>query len=146
MHNSKVEQAVAIFKEGFNCSQALLAAYGPELGLERELALKAGQPFGRGLGGQGRTCGAVSAACMVLGLKFASASRVIDKANGAATHRRVRDFCARFAGRNGSLECSVLLGRAGQAGGRSAEDGKPARGCADYVREAGEILDEMLES
>ena len=36
----KIETATSFFKEGFNYARALLAAYGTELGLNREIALK----------------------------------------------------------------------------------------------------------
>jgi hypothetical protein len=36
---SKVEFAAATFGEGFNCSQAVLSALAPDLGLDRETAL-----------------------------------------------------------------------------------------------------------
>jgi hypothetical protein len=31
----RVEKAVACFRDGFTCSQAILSTYGSELGLER---------------------------------------------------------------------------------------------------------------
>jgi len=37
---SKPEEAEAIFRGAFNCAQAVFAAFAPELGLERELALR----------------------------------------------------------------------------------------------------------
>jgi len=39
--SEKVEAAVAYFREGFNCSQAVLSTWGAEFGLERETALRA---------------------------------------------------------------------------------------------------------
>jgi hypothetical protein len=38
--SEKVE-AAACFREGFNCSQAILSTWGGEFGLERETALRA---------------------------------------------------------------------------------------------------------
>ena len=45
---SKVELAVATFGEGFNCSQAVLSALAPDLGLDRETALRVAGAFGGG--------------------------------------------------------------------------------------------------
>ncbi len=42
---SKIENAVSMFGEGFVCSQALLATYGTQFGLDREIALKAAAPL-----------------------------------------------------------------------------------------------------
>src|SRR4030066_1594155 len=47
---NKMEMAASLFNEGFNCSQALLTAYGVELGLNREVALKIASAFGGGMG------------------------------------------------------------------------------------------------
>jgi hypothetical protein len=47
---SQAEYAVACFKEGFSCSQAVFAAFAPQMDLERELALKIAGPFGGGMG------------------------------------------------------------------------------------------------
>ena len=66
---SKVDDAVATFKTGFNCAQSVLAAFGPELGLSCEQCLRMACAFGGGIARQGRICGAVSGALMVIGLK-----------------------------------------------------------------------------
>ena len=42
---SKIENAVSMFGEGFVCSQALLATYGTQFRLDREIALKAAAAF-----------------------------------------------------------------------------------------------------
>ena len=65
---SNIEKTVARFEKGLNCSQAIVATYGPPLGLERDSALKVAAAFGGGMGHLGRTCGAISGALMVIGL------------------------------------------------------------------------------
>ena len=64
------EQAVACFAQTFNCAQAILSTYGLQLGLERELALRVAGAFGAGMGRMGETCGAVTGAFMLIGLKY----------------------------------------------------------------------------
>ncbi|SHF56702.1 Putative redox-active protein (C_GCAxxG_C_C) [Desulforamulus putei DSM 12395] len=44
----------------------ILATYGPELGLTREIALKMSGPFGGGVARMVETCGAVNGAFMIL--------------------------------------------------------------------------------
>ena len=46
----EVERTLALFKEGLNCTQALLSTYGPGFGLDRENALKVAGAFGSGMG------------------------------------------------------------------------------------------------
>ncbi len=61
---------LARFSEGPNCTQAIAATYGPNLGLDVEQALKGGDAFGSGMG-MGATCGALTGALMIIGLKHA---------------------------------------------------------------------------
>ncbi|MDD2550794.1 MAG: C-GCAxxG-C-C family protein, partial [Bacteroidales bacterium] len=70
MINDPVSEALELFKSGFNCSQAVLAAFSEECGISRETALKIACPFGGGIGGYGRTCGALTGGLMVIGLKY----------------------------------------------------------------------------
>ena len=67
---NQVECALSCFQEGFSCAQAVLSAYGPQYGLDRELALKVAGAFGGGMGHMGQVCGAVTGAFMVIGLKY----------------------------------------------------------------------------
>ena len=67
---TNVEDALSLFKNGFRCSQAILSTYGLQFGLDQELALKLASPFGGGMGSLGNTCGAVTGAILVIGLKY----------------------------------------------------------------------------
>jgi C_GCAxxG_C_C family probable redox protein len=106
---SKVKLAVATFGEGFNCSQAVLSASAPDLGLGREMALRVAGAFGAGIARMGQTCGAVSGALMVLGFKY-SQVEAGDRPAKEKMYAIARDFVARFEARNGSILCRELLG------------------------------------
>ena len=54
----RVEKAVALFKEGYNCSQSVVAAYADIYGFSQEQALKMSASFGAGIGRMRETCGA----------------------------------------------------------------------------------------
>ena len=53
--------------QGFNCAQAVLTAFAPELGLPEETAAKVAALFGTGMK-IGSACGAYTGGLMVLGL------------------------------------------------------------------------------
>ncbi|MDF2570364.1 MAG: hypothetical protein K0R55_1968 [Sporomusa sp.] len=55
---------------GINCSQAMLSVYGKYFGMPKELAIKVATAFGGGMGGMGKTCGAVTGAFLVFGLTY----------------------------------------------------------------------------
>ena len=42
----RIEKAVALFKEGFNCSQAVVAAFADKYGFTQEQSLKMSASFG----------------------------------------------------------------------------------------------------
>jgi len=105
---SNVDRAVECFGQGFACSQAILATYGEPLGLARNQALKLAKDSRR-MAGLGETCGAVTGALMVLGLKHGR-TRPDDAEAKLATSRLVREFMRRFEARRGSVKCRDLLG------------------------------------
>ncbi|HEX3028307.1 MAG TPA: C-GCAxxG-C-C family protein, partial [Clostridia bacterium] len=80
------EKAVKLFKEGYNCSQAVLGAYCEELGMDFETALKLTSSFGGGMGRLREVCGAVSSMFMIAGLKFG----YTDPKDGASKEKHYR--------------------------------------------------------
>lgn len=144
--STKVHNAVCLFDQGCNCSQAILATYGEQFGLNREAALKVASGFGGGMGRSALTCGAVSGAFMVLGLKYGPGDAHNKKAK-EHTYELVREFSEKFKSRNGSIICSKLLGCdiSTPAGLKIArEKSLFASVCPKMVQEAAEILEEMM--
>lgn len=144
---SRIEEAVAFFKEGFVCSQAVLSAYSAQLGLDRDTALKIADGFGGGMARMGETCGAVTGAFMVIGLKHGRAA-VEDAQAHETTYRLMNEFVRRFKLRNGSIVCRELLGCdiSTTEGLRSArQQNLFTTVCPGYVRDAAEIIEEILE-
>jgi len=143
---SEVQRAVAVFNEGYSCSQAILSTYGTQLGLERELAFKIASAFGGGMGRMGKTCGAVTGALMVIGLKHGLVE-LEDKKAKETTYALVREFMKKFIARNGSVECKVLLGcdLSTSEGIRYAKDKNLfSIICPKLVQQAAEILDDLI--
>lgn len=138
----KAEQAVARFQGGFNCAQAVLSTFAPDLGLAEDLAARVATPFGGGMGCSGNVCGAVSGALMVLGLKTGS-PRAYDKEGKERAYQVARDFLQQFQARHGSLACRELIGcdistPEGVAFAREHDLFKTR--CAEFVRTAAGIL------
>lgn len=146
LKSHEVEQALACFQEGFNCAQALLSTYGTRFGLDRETALGIGGVFGGGMGSMGETCGAVTGAFMVIGLKHGKRKRN-DNVARQKTDELVHKFAVRFREKNGFLVCRELLGcDIGTPGGlKAAKKEKHFKKlCPKFVRDAAEILEELL--
>ncbi len=142
--NSKIQNAVEKFERGFNCSQAVLSSYCEQFGLDCQTALKIATGFGGGMHING-TCGAVTGAVMVLGLKYGSTDE--DKQAKEKAYGKVVQFANRFIARNDSVKCHDLLGCdiTTLEGLNSARDkGLFSSVCPGLVQDAAEILEEML--
>jgi C_GCAxxG_C_C family probable redox protein len=140
------EHAVEVFRQGFNCSQAIFSAFAPSLGLDAETALKVASGFGGGLGMMGETCGAVTGAFMALGLKFGHVAAQ-DKDAKQKTYALVQEFAKRFEARNGAIVCRKLLGfDLGTPEGMklAVERDVHHTVCSKFVRDAAQPLEEML--
>jgi C_GCAxxG_C_C family probable redox protein len=143
---NKVEQAASCFKEGFNCAQAVFSIYSQEYGLDQKVALKASCGFGAGMGCMAETCGAVTGAYMVIGLKHGR-SDILDLAAKEKTYKLVREFSDKFKSKNSSIICKELLGiDISTTEGMKAAQQKNIHGtcCPKYVKDAIEILEEVL--
>ncbi|MFH1722007.1 MAG: C-GCAxxG-C-C family protein [Candidatus Altiarchaeota archaeon] len=142
----RVDRAVGVYEEGFCCSQAILSTFADELGLDRETALKISQSFGGGIANRGDICGAVSGAYMVIGLKYGR-TKIEDSKSKEKTYRLVKEFNRRFTHKNGSLLCRDLLGcdiSTNEGKRLIAEKNMTKNICPDLVRDAAEILEEIL--
>lgn len=104
----KKQEALDIFRSGFNCSQAVLSVFSEELNFDKDLALKVAEGFGGGMR-RGEVCGAVTGAIMALGLKHGH----IDAADTEAklkTYSLTSEFIKRFEEKNSTTICKKLLG------------------------------------
>jgi C_GCAxxG_C_C family probable redox protein len=107
---SRASDAAALVAQSkLNCAQAVLAAFAAELGLPRITALQIAQGFGGGMGRTGGVCGAVSGACMVLGLRPSTAGMDSPEQRDEL-YRKIQGFKAQFETMHGSVMCPTLLG------------------------------------
>jgi len=139
------DKAAATFKEGFSCSQAVLGTYCERFGLDKKQAYKIGSGFGGGMH-LDQTCGAVTGAFMVIGLKYGR-TRADDVEAKVKTAATVVEFAKKFKARHGSITCTELLGCniSTQEGFEEAKKKDLFKQvCPKYVISAAEILDEML--
>lgn len=105
--HEKVAQAVALFKGGCTCSQAVFLAFAEDFGLTRETALALSSSFSGGVARTGELCGAVSGMLMVLGLKYP-----IQPGNPVSKQenfKRVQEAMAAFRQTMGAVRCDELL-------------------------------------
>ncbi len=116
------DAAYAWFLQGYNCSQSVVAAFAPQLGLTEETALRLSAGFGAGIGRMREVCGAFCGVVTVLSMVYADPTDPKDKSRMYAL---VQEAAEQYRSRNGgSIICRELLAKAGAApaGGTAAED------------------------
>ena len=142
---SRVEDAVNCFCRGAACSQAILGTYGPLVGLPQEQGMKLASGFAGGMR-LAQTCGAVTGAFMVLGLKHAGPN--CDQRDGRnEVYAAIREFTTKFQQRNNSVVCKELLGcdiSTPEGAQKATKEGLFRTICPKLVQDAAEILEEML--
>ena len=109
---ARAQRAQELFKQGYNCSQAVFAACADIYGIDDEaLALRLAASFGGGMGRMRMVCGAASGMFMLAGLHNGSATPH-DNTSKMANYELVQTLAGHFKNQYGSLICAELLGLA----------------------------------
>ena len=144
----KTNKALDYFRNKFNCSQSVLAAFGPEYGLSEDECLKITTAFGGGMGRQQHICGAISGALMVLGLRYGKGLNDPEEKK-SFTYRLTKEFFDEFKRLNGSENCLELLDGLDM---NDPDDNKKivernyyVIRCEKYVSDAVNILSKIME-
>ena len=144
---TKSEVAVEKFLSGYNCAQAVLYAYGPDLGLDGETALKVATGLGAGMGRRGEVCGAVTGGILALGLKYGRGGQQ-DRSATEETYRKAQELMAGFERQCGSCLCRALLDGCDMStpeGRQMVRDkGLFDTVCVEYVRDAVDIALDLM--
>jgi len=142
----KLNDALLTFASGFNCSQSVLTAFSSELGLDTESALRIACGFGGGMGRTAQTCGAVTGAFMVIGLKHGQTLKD-DKAAKEKTYALVREFIDLFTKKHGSTLCRELLScnvNTPEGYQKATEENLFKTVCPGFVESAVNILNRII--
>jgi C_GCAxxG_C_C family probable redox protein len=143
---TKADDAHRSFLKRFTCSAAVFSAFSEELGLDPHTAKKIACGFGAGISTTGNICGAVSGAIMVIGLKYGKTQESDDAAT-EKTRALVRQFIHEFTEKNGSVNCTELLGynlSKPDEYARAQDEEFFVTKCPLRVRDAAEILESIL--
>ena len=142
-----VERAVDLFVEGYNCAQAVAAAFGDLTGLDEKTAAKMASCFGGGMGRMREVCGAVSGMLMVAGILYG-----YDDPKATTEKRelyaQVQAMAGQFRQELGSIVCRDLLKNPPSDPNPTprTEQFYKDRPCARMVATAARIMDEFIEA
>ena len=144
--SARQQQAAQFHAMGYNCAQSVACAFAEEIGvpeetlfadkvdLDKVALFKVTEGLGLGMGGMNGTCGAISAAAVLAGLKDSTGD--LELANSkAVSYKDARECIARFLEKNQSVVCRDLKG---------VETGNVLRACPDCISDAVEIIGEVL--
>ena len=148
---SRGDRARELFREGYNCSQAVTLAFAEELearGISREMAAGLASSFGGGLGRLREVCGCVSGMALVCGALegYTDPKAAAEKQDH---YKRIQKLVTAFKDENGSYICRELL-----AGINTDTNPMPEartesyykkRPCAELAACAADILEKHLE-
>ena len=93
------------FKEGYNCSQSVVAAFADLYGYTPDQAFKMSSSFGGGIGRMRQTCGAACGMFLLVGLDC-GAVEGSDRAGKSHNYQEVQKLAAKFEEENGSIICA----------------------------------------
>lgn len=150
MEKERIDKAVVLFKEGFNCSQSVVAAFADKYGFTQEQALRMSASFGGGIGRMRETCGAACGLFLLAGLET-GATEGKDREGKAANYETVQKLAKEFKRRNGALRCADLLGLSQNEPIVASPEARTSqyyekRPCVKMVEEAAKIWCEYLDA
>lgn len=108
---SRGDRARELFREGYNCSQAVTLAFADELearGISKEMAAGLATSFGGGLGRLREVCGCVSGMALVCGALegYTDPKAAAEKQDH---YKKIQELVTTFKNENGSYICRELL-------------------------------------
>jgi len=143
---AREQKAVDLFEQGYNCAQAVAAAFADVTALDEPTLLRLSSSFGGGIGRLREVCGAASGMFLLAGLLYGY-DDPSDKSVKAEHYTRIQELAHAFTAENGALRCADILGKPG------AEAPNPAnrdaafyhsRPCVRCVASAARIFEDYL--
>ena len=144
-------KAMALFKEGYNCSQAVCLAfadvYSEKYAIEESTVLKLSSSFGGGMGRLREVCGAVTGMFIVAGILYGYDAPDADEEK-KAHYGRIQKLAHDFEVQSGSIICRDLLGltqkRDEPVPEKRTESYYQKRPCVEKVGQAAAILEQYI--
>lgn len=140
----RVKKSVELFKNGYNCSQAVVSAFADLYGFTNSQAMLISSGFGAGVAKTRQMCGAVSGTVMLCGMECGN-DEPGNGAKSAECFKMVQDVLKAFKEENGSTTCADLLGLNGKIKKPGSDETYEIRPCAKKVECAARIFAEHLE-
>lgn len=132
--NSRVKETIARHDKGFNCAQSVACTYADLVGCDEKTMFKMTEGLGLGMGGMEGTCGALSGACVLAGMKNSGGDLDAPSTKGA-TYQLSKEMVRRFKATAGATACKDLKG---------IETGEVLHPCPACITDAAQIVEDVL--
>ena len=145
------QRAFELFKEGYNCSQAVVLAFADLIGMDEKLLTRVTSSFGGGMGRLREVCGAVSGMFFVAGALYGyEEPGTAGQQEKAAHYERIQELAGEYRAVNGSIVCRELLGLATSGADQPTPELRTAeyykkRPCGQLVMRAATILESYIK-
>lgn len=133
--DERIERTRTLHEKKYNCAQCVAVAAADLAGISEDMAFRAAEGFGGGMGGTTETCGAITGGVLLLGC--ANSHGMQDPTSKKDTAEMSRQLVTRFRTQNGATICSDLLG---------LPDKEPLRSCQGCIEDALRITCDLLEN
>lgn len=104
----RIEKSTQLHHKGFNCAQAVVLAYYDLFDIDEKTAMRAAEGFGFGMGAMATTCGALSGAVMLAGLKSSDGNLLDGPKSKKETYSYSKQLVSEFESRCGAINCHQL--------------------------------------
>ncbi len=138
------EKARELFLSGFNCAQAVAGAFADCVGLTEQQALGLASCFGAGICGMRGTCGAISGALLILGLKKGWNHPAAKTTAYAEGKKLIDEFVAEFTTENCLKLLEISKARFADTPMERTPEYYKSRPCLGLVEYAAELLEKYL--
>lgn len=132
--DTRVEKTLEKRKHGYNCAQSIACTYCDLVGMDEKTMFQMTEALGSGMGNREGTCGAISAACILAGMKNSTGNLQAPNSN-KDTAKLSRAILDQFLEKNQSVICKDLKG---------ASTGKVLRSCPGCIQDAATLVEEVL--
>ena len=133
--SNRSDIALENHKKKYNCCQAVACAFADKVGIDEPTLFKMTEGFGLGMGCTEGTCGAVSGAILLAGLKNSNGA-IDNPTTKAGTYKLSSEIIQKFKDKNGSVVCREIKG---------LDNGTVLRSCDGCIEDAAKIVEEILD-
>ncbi len=142
--SNKKQYTEKLFKNGYMCSESIVAAFSSLYGDQAETAIRLSTGFAGGMV-HGKTCGAICGAVMVISLKLGPGI-TRDQYSKELCIQAIQELFHRFKQRRKTVECRklLLMNNINYDNPNEMKNLKEKSICESIVREIAELLEEIL--